>query len=165
MTASFALLFVVFSLQSCSPDSSEGRAVAVGEGARESLVASPASLHPVLYELMMSELMRSPAKWPDLDSDLKNRAIEGFIGLIRLRENATIGRPADYYVSRIDEMLEQNPNTPQGIPALLKILAVMDYDYDSGQDKDQLAREVLGPQLYAANRARLAQNAGAMPSE
>jgi hypothetical protein len=114
-------------------------------------------INPVVYELVMNELMRSSEKWNGLDQTIKVRAVEGFLLLLKTQEKANIQKPADYYVGRLDEMLQQNPRAAQNIPTLLKMMAVMDYDFDNGQDKEQLAKDYLG-KLYEANKARLAAN-------
>lgn len=113
-------------------------------------------VNPVVYELIMNELMRSSGKWNGLDHVHKLRAVEGFLMLMRTQENAKIEKPADYYVTRLDEMTSQNPKAEQTIPMLLRVLAIMDYDFDNGQDKDKLALDVLGPKLFEANKSRLA---------
>jgi hypothetical protein len=38
---------------------------------------------------------------------------------------------------------------------VMMILSVMDYDFDNGKDKDALAKELLGEQIYVANLERL----------
>ena len=147
-------------LSGCSQKTTEQVKPAIEMPAVPVSSESAAAINPVVYELLMTELMRSSEKWPLLDQNLKSKAVEGYINfLFKVKEKATIKKPAEYYVVKIDEMLQQNPKTPQNIPSLIKIQAVMDYDFDNGGDKDQLAKEILGPKLYLANKARLAATA------
>lgn len=154
----FLLISVAGIFPSCSKGSEEKGKVSIEASGPASSEVKP--LSPVVYELLMNELMRSTEKWSSLDQDLKMKSVEGFITLVAQREKAKIGKPVDYYVSRIDEMVSNNPGA-QNIPSLIKIVAIMDYDFDSGVDKDKLAQEVLGAKLYMANKARLAQAASA----
>ena len=40
---------------------------------------------------------------------------------------------------------------------LLQTVAVVEYDFDNGQDKDAMAKKVLGEQGYLKNKQRLSQ--------
>ncbi|MDE2028915.1 MAG: hypothetical protein KGJ11_10295, partial [Candidatus Omnitrophica bacterium] len=58
----------------------------------------------------------------------------------------------------IDELARQNPQMlERPFGELIQILAIMDYDFDNGMDKDALAKAVLGPQGYEQNKKRFAQ--------
>jgi hypothetical protein len=146
------VLGLIFSTVSCSNSDQDS-----DKFEPSSQTANSNAINPVVYELVMNELMRSPEKWNGLDQPTKVRATEGFLILLKTQEKANIQKSADHYVGRLDEMLQQNPKATQNIPTLLKILAIMDYDFDNGQDKDQLAKDYLG-KLYEANKARLAMN-------
>ena len=81
--------------------------------------------------------------------------VERQIGLYK-NQGITITKPAMHYVQMIDEISAQNPGVLQKpFRELLKFVAVIEYDFDSGQDKDTLARQVLGDKLYLANKQRL----------
>ena len=75
------------------------------------------------------------------------------------REGARIEKPAMYYVSFIDGMLADNPSF-QNLPLkeVLKIGAIAEYDFNNGQDKDTLARKVLGDSFYKKNKQRVSGN-------
>ena len=38
---------------------------------------------------------------------------------------------------------------------ILKIAAILEYDFETGEDKDLLARKFLGEKLYLQNKQRL----------
>ncbi len=113
-------------------------------------------LNPVIYELLMKELSRSMEKWKDLDNYHKTQAIKAGLLALKARQNATIQKPAEFYMQRMDEMIGQGGNLPDNLLTALTVLAIMEYDYDIGQDKDQLAKSALGAQLYEANKQRRA---------
>ncbi|VAW19566.1 hypothetical protein MNBD_BACTEROID05-482 [hydrothermal vent metagenome] len=61
-----------------------------------------------------------------------------------------------HYAGIIDSMARTDENllkTP--FKNVLRFVAIMEYDYDNGQDKDALAQKVLGAGQYQANKRRL----------
>ncbi len=69
---------------------------------------------------------------------------------------AKIRNPPIEYVHLIDEMAMQNPSLLMSpFKDVLQLVAVMQYDFDNGMDKDALAKKMLGEQLYLANKKRL----------
>lgn len=71
-------------------------------------------------------------------------------------KGVSINKPPGHYVQMIDGMSQQNPvllNQP--FDRLLQLMAIMEYDFDNGVDKDQLAKKILGEQAWQANRQRL----------
>jgi len=55
-------------------------------------------------------------------------------------------------------MLQQNPQMlERPFGELLQILAIIDYDFDNGMDKESLAKQVLGEAGYAENKKRISQ--------
>lgn len=90
-----------------------------------------------------------------IDNQAKVMTVNEYIERFR-REKVVIGQPPSYYAHMIDEMSQQNPqllNRP--FKDIIQLLAVMDYDFDVGMDRDLLARKVLGESMYLANRKRL----------
>jgi hypothetical protein len=74
-------------------------------------------------------------------------------------EGAHISQPPEHYAQMIDQMSGQNPdmlNMPFG--QLLQIMAIIEYDFDNGMDKDALAKKVLGESGYEANKKRFEQS-------
>jgi hypothetical protein len=73
-------------------------------------------------------------------------------------EGVKISQPPVHYVQMIDQMTKQTPQMlemPFG--ELLKIMAIIDYDFDNGLNKDDLARKVLGDAGFEVNKKRFTQ--------
>ena len=71
-------------------------------------------------------------------------------------KGVTIVKPPLHYVQMIDGASEQNPALLiQPFDNLLQFMAIMEYDFDNGADRDQLAKELLGEPGWKANRQRL----------
>lgn len=107
------------------------------------------------FPQMMAILGQNLTLWPSLSQDNKKKAVEAIILLYRSRQNTAILRPADFYASQIDQSLKANPAL-QGtdLMSILKILSVMEYDFYNGQDKEALAKEVLGEKMAQSVRSR-----------
>ena len=72
------------------------------------------------------------------------------------RENVKIAQPPVFYAKMIDDITLQNPvllNRP--FKDVIQLLAVMEYDFDMGMDRDMLAYKVLGEAMYKDNKKRL----------
>ena len=70
-----------------------------------------------------------------------------------------INQPPAHYVKLIDDMAAHNPDLlKQPFDAVLRFMAIMEYDYNNGMDQDQLARQVLGDTLYYQNKKRLGRD-------
>ncbi len=67
-----------------------------------------------------------------------------------------IDKPARYYTGMIDGMAAQTP-VMLDLPfeQVLQIVAILEYDFDNGQDKDAMARRILGEEEYQKNKKRL----------
>ncbi|OGW79124.1 MAG: hypothetical protein A2Z83_01990 [Omnitrophica bacterium GWA2_52_8] len=103
----------------------------------------------------LDALMQSTKSWPELPSNDKIFAVRSMEELFRKRENVAMMQPAEFYVEKMSQLITGNPdmaNLP--LPTLLKITAVMEYDYYNGQEKEALAQEVLGEKLYGINKLR-----------
>lgn len=71
-------------------------------------------------------------------------------------QGAVITKPSFFYVELIDRMARENPDMLKApFKDVLRVLAIMEYDFDIGRDKDELARQVLGEDIYWTNRQRL----------
>jgi hypothetical protein len=71
-------------------------------------------------------------------------------------EGIKISKPAMHYVEMIDGMSAQTPELLQRpFKDVLKFMAVLEYDFNNGQNKDWLAKQMLGEKVYLANRQRL----------
>jgi hypothetical protein len=105
---------------------------------------------------MMDKLIRSMDTWRGLNQAEKEKAVEVVMGLFRERENTAILKSPDFYAKRVDEALAATPDMAGlSLPTMVKLMAVMEYDFFNGQDKDELARQVLGEKMYEENKKRL----------
>jgi len=74
------------------------------------------------------------------------------------KEGVKINEPPLHYVQMIDQVVGQNPQILQRpFGELIQILAIVDYDFDNGMNKDDLAKKVLGEAGYEANKQRFSQ--------
>ena len=72
------------------------------------------------------------------------------------QKGTTITRQPSYYAAMIDDIIHNNPGLlSSSFSRLVQMAAIMEYDFNNGQDKDVLARQLLGEQAYLANRKRL----------
>ncbi len=71
-------------------------------------------------------------------------------------QGATIARPPSFYATRIDELRQSNPQMLTApFLRLLQVVAITEYDFDNGANKEALAFQVLGQDAYRANKQRL----------
>ena len=83
------------------------------------------------------------------------KSVETAILIFRDRQNSAILRPAEFYVSQIDQAVAANSDLQNAdLLTVVKMMSVMQYDFYNGQDKDVLAKEVLGEEMYKSIRAR-----------
>lgn len=107
-------------------------------------------------QIIFTQLNNNMEPWSGLGGGDKSATVEQVMQLFKDRENIAIMNTADFYVKKIDEVLVQNPSMRAlTLPTLVKILSVMEYDFYNGQNKDELAQQVLGPQIYEENKRRL----------
>ena len=72
------------------------------------------------------------------------------------KEGVKIQAPPLHYVQMIDQIVGGNPQMLQRpFGELVQIVAIVDYDFDNGMSKDELARKVLGEAGFEANKKRL----------
>ncbi len=92
-----------------------------------------------------------------IDDQAKLLTVSEYIERFR-QEGAKINAPPAHYVQLIDQIAQENPQMLQRpFGELLQILAIVDYDFDNGMDKDLLARKVLGDAGFEANKKRFTQ--------
>jgi hypothetical protein len=103
-----------------------------------------------------TKLEKNSKAWALLiDEQAKTMVVAEFIERFRKR-GVKIQKQPSHYVAMIDEMSTQNIEMlNKSFMELLEIVAIMEYDFDVGKDKDTLARQILGPQAYEINRKRL----------
>lgn len=74
------------------------------------------------------------------------------------KEGVKISAPPLHYVQMIDQIVKENPQMLQRpFGELLQIAAIVDYDFDNGMNKDDLARKVLGEAGFEENKKRFSQ--------
>jgi hypothetical protein len=105
-----------------------------------------------INELIASFEVSSDA-WPlIIDAEAKAVVISAYIDQYR-QQGTTINKSSFYYADLIDGMVQQAPDMlSQPLKNVLRVLAVIEYDFNNGQDKDEMALKVLG------NRSAVEQN-------
>lgn len=89
-----------------------------------------------------------------MDDKPKVMIVEDYIAAFA-GQGIVIAKDPQFYVKMIDNLAIQNPqmlNSP--FADVLRFVAIIEYDYDNGQDRDALAKKVLGPQAFEKNRQR-----------
>lgn len=106
---------------------------------------------------MMEALDTSSQPWRlIIDQEAKEAIIMQYIRRFR-RRGVVISKPPAFYAGMIDAMSLDTPEMlRQPFERVLQTLAIIDYDFDNGQDKDAMAFQVLGSrEAVVQNRARL----------
>lgn len=110
---------------------------------------------PADFGNMMNQLSANLSIWNTIDKKSKSQAVDAVIQLYKNRENSAILKPADFYVQKIDEALGANPAMMNSnLINIVRIMAVMEYDFYNGKNKDDLAKEVLGERMAQAIKMR-----------
>ncbi|MBF0571744.1 MAG: hypothetical protein HQL12_07700 [Candidatus Omnitrophica bacterium] len=92
-----------------------------------------------------------------IDDQAKLLTISEYIDRFH-KQGVKINAPPLHYAQMIDQMAEANPQMLQRpFGELLQILAIVDYDFDNGMNKDDLARKVLGEAGFEQNKKRFGQ--------
>lgn len=75
------------------------------------------------------------------------------------KNGITIKNTPVFYCKKLDRIYLTRPELKeQQFSVILKTLAIMEYDWrEKGKDRDKLAREWLGDELYEENRKRFAR--------
>lgn len=105
---------------------------------------------------MVEALQSSSRTWDFIISQQdKQIVIQAFIDRYS-QQGVTIQKPAGYYANFIDEMAKNSPEMlAMPFDRVLQVVAVMEYDFDNGQNKDALAQRILGQSFYEKNKQRL----------
>ncbi|HOW36546.1 MAG TPA: hypothetical protein PL155_09060 [Candidatus Omnitrophota bacterium] len=124
--------------------------------AQNNFAFDPSQGGEIEFDDLMTLLRVSSEIWEQVvDQEVKVMIVAKYVELYR-QNRIVITKPSAYYVMRIDQLAQENPtllNNP--FDKVLLIAAVMDYDFNNGTNKDSLAYQVLGPQLYQQNKQRL----------
>jgi len=100
-----------------------------------------------------------------IDDQAKALTVSEYINRFH-SQGVKISEPPDHYVQMIDQIVAQNPDMLQRpFGELVQIVAIVDYDFDNGMNKDDLARKILGEQGFEENKKRFTQQpaSGANP--
>lgn len=104
----------------------------------------------------ISALKVSSTQWKSISNPrTKHLVVSHFISRYR-KDGIVIEKPASHYVAMIDSMADQRPDfLSNPFDELLETMAIVEYDFNNGQDKDMMARKVLGEEGYIRNKERL----------
>jgi len=102
------------------------------------------------------KLDESSEAWMQIrDLRVKMLIVSRYIELFG-QEGARIKKPALYYAQLIDNMVRQDTGMlANNFKDVLRAVAIMEYDFDNGTNRDALARSLLTGQAYIANKRRL----------
>ncbi|MCA9407297.1 MAG: hypothetical protein H6755_01915 [Candidatus Omnitrophica bacterium] len=102
------------------------------------------------------ELEITSEVWPQIiDREPKRLSIQRQIDLYK-EQGINIYKSADHYIGMIDSLSINNPSLLKNpFEKVVMLVAVLEYDFDNGQDRDSLARQILGGKLYEENKRRL----------
>lgn len=90
-----------------------------------------------------------------MDRRPKEETVRKYIDFFR-QQNVIVRKSPGHYVDLIDQMSARNSDMLQRpFEDVFRLLTIMEYDFDNGEDPDALARQVLGEQVYQQNRQRL----------
>lgn len=105
---------------------------------------------------ILAALARSSEAWGlMIDMEAKAAVVSHFISVFA-RNGVVIEKPPAYYAQAIDGMTQsRNEMLSMPFPDLLQTIAIIEYDFNNGMDKDALARKVLGENAWVQNRKRL----------
>lgn len=99
----------------------------------------------------------SSEAWPlIIDSEAKSVILSAYIDQYRT-QGITINKSSVYYADLLDGMVQQAPEMMgQPLKNVLRVLAVIEYDFNNGQNKDEMALKVLGSRdAVVQNKQRL----------
>ena len=70
-------------------------------------------------------------------------------------QGAIIKKSPEFYVEMIDGIAQESPEMLKNpFEFVLQVLAIIEYDFDTGTDKDQMALKILGPEGFKSNKQR-----------
>ena len=108
------------------------------------------------FDMLWAELKITSEAWPLISEKYPKEVIVSRYIALFARQDILIDKPSSFYVEEIDRMAEQNKNLFKSpFKDVLKFVAIVEYDFDNGQDRDALARSMLGEVLYRENRKRI----------
>lgn len=109
------------------------------------------------FSQVLQSLDTSSEVWPlIMDNDVKQAIVDKYVQDYR-KQGVAINGPIEGYAAMIDEMTQQSPQMLQSpFPQVLQVAAIIQYDFNNGQDKDVMAMKILGsPEAAMQNKRRL----------
>ena len=106
---------------------------------------------------VIQDLLKTSRAWTLMvDAQAKEAVVAYFLNELR-GKGIVVQKPAWYYVALVDTMSGESPDMlTQPFNRVLQVVAILEYDYDNGQDKDMLAYQLLGSkEAVIQNRRRL----------
>ena len=136
-----------------------------------SQISLPAMQQPaygsLFYEPPVAEVVNITDVWQQMETDShawplmidmepKVLTVQRTIDHLRT-QGISIQKPPSHYVQLIDSMAFQNPALlDQPFEDILKVVAIIEYDLNNGQNKDALARQILKDEkVFRDNKKRL----------
>jgi len=90
-----------------------------------------------------------------IDWPVKELIVQDYIELYRA-QGVIIRKSPQHYAKLIEAMSRDDTQfLRQPFDRVMMVVAVMEYDFDNGQDKDHMAHRILGDEGYRQNRQRL----------
>ena len=90
-----------------------------------------------------------------LDREPKVVTVDRYIKAFN-RHGVKIRLAASHYVDMIDAMATQNPGIlKQPFRGIMQLVAIIEYDFDNGMNKDLMAKKILGEHVFSVNKRRL----------
>jgi len=93
--------------------------------------------------------------WMHVDKKKKIEMINTLKSMLKERSNIIVTQPAEFYIERIDDMAENDEQVKNfTFGAVFKAIAIIEYDYDEGIDKDKTAKKWLGDYYWEVKKYR-----------
>jgi hypothetical protein len=110
----------------------------------------------VTIQDLWAALDRSSEPWAQVvDKEIKLLTVSEYMDRFK-KLKVKITKDPGHYVGLIDSLSVQLPGFLSApFMNVLSYAAIMEYDFESGANKDDLARQVLGAEQFEANRKRL----------
>lgn len=107
---------------------------------------------------LLAAFATSSEAWPlIIDTSAKEMVMAHYIDQFR-QQGITIQNPPALYVNAIDTMSESDREMlKQPFENILRVIAIIEYDFDNGQDKNKMALQILGEKGFQENKERLLQ--------
>jgi hypothetical protein len=105
---------------------------------------------------LWTALDNSSQSWSQIiDDEIKALTVGEYIDRFAQR-GVLIKKSPGHYAKFLDMLVPQMPGILDApFMNVLSYIAIMEYDFENGQNKDELARQVLGEEIFRSNKARL----------